>query len=740
MKIPWPNNLPLTALSGVALSAVLVASACSVTEDATGPTNSLPDLVTDSETILLSASLDTVDTCDGLLERIQQDALERVGPYGLDQPGFYAFDTEFDEEAIDEDFLTETEASDAGADEDSAAAPAPQAEQRMADSAEESTANTAEKETSGTNNQEEGVDEADLVKSDGSTLAIVSGSELRVLDVTGDTPRLTKTIRLSRLGQPTGMFLNGDRLVLLSVDYSRNGQPTSLVTDVDLRSGTVGGSAEFEGQYVSSREVDGSLRLVLSSTPTGIDFVYPDGRTDETQAELENRELIERSELDDWIPEYRITGEARRQAAQPLVDCAQVHIPKSFSGGGQVVVVTVDIDRPLDVTDALAVHTDVQTVYASTDRLVVAAPEWPELSDPSTSSSFASPFRTALHSFDIGDQGATDYVASGSVRGLLLNQFSLSEHDGNLRVATTDSGQAIGWGVPIFDEEFSQPMSESFVTILSEQDEALVPLGQVGGLGRGEEIFAVRFIGDVGYVVTFRQTDPLYTVDLSDPSSPEVLGELKIPGFSNYLHEIDDRTLMGIGSDGTDEGQVLGAAVSLFDVEDLSDPTRLDKLAFDQNSSTPISYDAKAFTYWAKTNTAIVPIESYGPETGFVEEDGYWNDGFVSQAAVIDVDPEVGRVELRGTIDHRNRCDRPSSTTSNRRVPRAEAESESVVEAPEPAPSRLIDEEEYYEPVCESPYISRTMIIGDDIYTFSSAGIAVHSLDELREKAWVSFN
>ena len=143
--------------------------------------------------------------------------------------------------------------------------------------------------------------------------------------------------------------------------------------------------------------------------------------------------------------------------------------------------------------------------------------------------------------------------------GTLLNQFSLSEDKGVLRAATT-----IGFGAE----------AESKVTTLTAGDRRLVQRGQVGGLGRGERIYAVRFIGDVGYVVTFRETDPLYTVDLCDPPGPRVRGELKIPGYSAYLHPVADDLLLGVGQEATEDGRVQGLQFSLFDVSDLARPVR----------------------------------------------------------------------------------------------------------------------------------------------------------------------
>src|SRR4029453_8083877 len=133
---------------------------------------------------------------------------------------------------------------------------------------------------------------------------------------------------------------------------------------------------------------------------------------------------------------------------------------------------------------------------------------------------------TEIHKFDVSGSGKPRYVASGAVDGRLLNQYSLSEYDGYLRVATTldsRSGPASPGGAA---------QSESRVTVLTQRGDGLQYVGSVGGLGEGEQIYAVRFIGTVGYVVTFRQVDPLYTLDLSNPRSPSVVGELKIPGYS----------------------------------------------------------------------------------------------------------------------------------------------------------------------------------------------------------------
>jgi uncharacterized secreted protein with C-terminal beta-propeller domain len=145
------------------------------------------------------------------------------------------------------------------------------------------------------------------------------------------------------------------------------------------------------------------------------------------------------------------------------------------------------------------------------------------------------------------------------------------------------------------------------VTTLRERAGALTPVGRVGGLGKGERVYAVRFMGDVGYVVTFRQIDPLYTIDLSSPARPAVRGELKIRGYSAYLHPVGDGWLLGIGQDATDDGRVLGVRASLFDVSDLRRPRRLDAVSLGR-SWLIAEHDHHAFLWWPRSRLAVVPV------------------------------------------------------------------------------------------------------------------------------------
>ena len=245
-----------------------------------------------------------------------------------------------------------------------------------------------------------------------------------------------------------------------------------------------------------------------------------------------------------------------------------------------------------------------ENVYASAGGLYVATEQWVDPMNPSDVLVPSGEARTAIHKFDISDPAETRYVGSGDVTGYILNQWSMSEHDGYFRVASTTNP---GWFGDVAQE------SQSFVTVLEEQGGELIKVGQVGGLGRGERIYGVRFMGEIGYVVTFRQIDPLYTVDLSDPRGPKVRGELKIPGYSAYLHPLGDGLLLGVGQDGDLDGRALGTQVSVFDVSDLQNPVRISRQTLG-NGWSEAEFDHHAFLYWPASRLAMSPVESWDPE------------------------------------------------------------------------------------------------------------------------------
>jgi len=353
-------------------------------------------------------------------------------------------------------------------------------------------------------------------------------------------------------------------------------------------------------------------------------------------------------------------------------------------------VLTVDLHEGLRTSNSVGVLADGNIVYASDSALYVATTRWMDwavLEDSGDADAARESHITEIHKFDISNPDTTVYAASGAVKGFMLSQWSMSEYDGYLRVATTDSPD---WWWDDLD-------SESFVKVLADRDGELVEVGSVGGLGEGERIYSVRFMGDVGYVVTFRQTDPLYTIDLSDPANPAVAGELKILGYSAYLHPVGDDLLLGIGQDATDEGRTVGTQISLFDVSDPADPQRIQQYTLEHGSSE-VEYDHHAFLYWEPTELAVVPVQTW-----WWDEDTETEGGFAGAIAVRvarDGVEELARITHDGT-------EGPLS------------------EKPELQGWRLP--------------IRRSLVVGDRLFTVSDGGILQSDLDTLEDEAWVSF-
>lgn len=471
----------------------------------------------------------------------------------------------------------------------------------------------------GTNLQEAGVDEPDLAKTDGERVVLIDGSDLVVVDVTGTQPAQVGRLALPDGRRPDELLLVGDRAVLLGATGERYpaydsrasdalirphpwvGRATVTTVDIsDPAAPTIVADEDIDGTVVSAREHDGTVRIVVSSRPR-LDFKHPGGGTSREQALQANRQLIRGASAADWLPTRTTAGGdlSERLAGGPttrLVRCGDVRHPAEDSGLGLISVLTLD---PAESTRAAstAVTADGSMVYASPDRLYVAttAGGWIDTWRGGPADSVARSTGdtvTAVHAFATEGDG-TAYAASGEVTGSAPDRWAFSEHQGRLRVATMLGHR---WAP-----------RESIVTVLEESAGELVEVGKVGGLGRPREtIRAVRWFDETAVVVTFRQTDPLYTLDLSDPTAPRVVGELKIAGFSAYLHPVGGDLLLGVGQDADSRGRTRGSQLSTFDLADLADPRRLDTADLGRGRS-PVEDDARAFTYLPDRRLALVP-------------------------------------------------------------------------------------------------------------------------------------
>ncbi|MGB3828692.1 MAG: beta-propeller domain-containing protein [Ornithinimicrobium sp.] len=677
------------------LAIPLFVSACSAQTDPSESTQSARPAPAAPPAAVGAVAFAPFSSCEDLLDYYVKGARDLVGPYGL------SGSMEFAEPGMSEDAA-------AGSDESFAADGGTQQ------------SGGEDENFSGTNNQEEGVDEADTVKTDGKIIAAVARDRLHIVDVAaGEIVGTVDINDVARGAYQSEIVLNGDTLVLISTGTAderpfwrpwvdslqgsddsldstlvpgRQRSPRTTITRIDISdptSPTVLGSTRMEGSYRSARMIDDSVRIVLESDPPGLRFTSPKNGsiTAEREAAQENLSIVDNSTIDDWIPHLEtIAPDGSRGEVQPLADCSDVNRPAIFSGWSTLSVITLDVSeagaQPLAPSSTVAVVASGETIYASTDRLIVATSPWGRWAAPFEAQIAADgSISTSLHTFDISDPERTDYVASGEVDGTLINQFALSEVDGVIRVATT-SGASWNSG---------PEASQSTLTMLAEQDEELAITGSVGGLGKTEQITSVRFLNpELAAVVTFRQTDPLYLIDTSDPTEPVVTGELKIPGYSAYLHPLDDTRLLGIGQEADpDSGTEEGLQVSLFDISDLSNPQRVDQLTWPGGYS-PVEYDHRAFTAWPATGQFFLPAEIYDWACEDDNDEVCGDDGSAEQFAGV----VTGSVEGQQLIE-------------GERLPTFDSSTQ------------------------WSPPAERTLVIGDELWTVHYEGLNRYDLETL---------
>jgi len=559
---------------------------------------------------------------------------------------------------------------------------APSASQETGGAAENDSAKGAEN-YSETNVQTEGVDEADLVKTDGKYLFTLSGNELVIVDA-WPADEAHEVSRVALKGNPFSMFLDEGRVAVLSStsmheldpqaqEKTKEGdmyygywQPATLVTVIDATDAAVPvvkSAQVFEGYLVDSRRIGDRMYLVqqgyIDLWNKGVQY-WAELSDKSTVVEInaayialaaKNVAIIDSLELGDYVPsrfELSDDGTVDTDAGVPVVECTDMYSSDVYSGSGNLTVVTVDLSGKA-APFGTSVMGDWSNIYASTGALYAASTNWAWSWWWETDEEDEVEINTHIHKFEFDDDtGAARYVASGTVVGYALNQFSFDEFEGILRVATT----LPDWGWWWNDDEDT---SESFVTTLEQKGASLVTVGQVGNLGKGETIQSVRFIKEMGYVVTFRQTDPLYVVDLANPAKPEVAGELKVPGFSSYMHPLDDTHLLTIGRDGTEETQVLGLSFQIFDVTDPHNPKQVAKttLPEDQNgySWSEAQWDHHAFVYFAHLGLLAIPVTGYNWNYDY---DGDWDwyfDSFFSRLDLYKISIEGG-IEPAGSVSH----------------------------------------------------------------------------------------
>lgn len=512
----------------------------------------------------------------------------------------------------------------------SGAAGAPMAEQNTADAGGRSDAAST---YSSTNIQEAGVDESDVVKNDGENIYWLRGDTIHICRAYPATQlaELT-TVKLDSTGE--ALYLRGNQLIALSSRWSYNyyrygwdvfpmlatdasggtgsspssdaivggnwndgGQVTVSIIDVsDPAHPTTAATAKFEGQLASSRMIDNRLYLVVTTTPR-----LPDNPIPLT---------LEGMTLDDWLPDYEVTTAGGSTQSGDMIAWESAFRPEVGDGYNITTVATLDVDNPAGGFASTAITADAGTIYASTDALYVTDTQYDWYMGGSRTD-------TIVHKMSFTDTG-TDYVASGIVPGRPLNQYSLGEYNGYLRIATNQ-------------DEWSMDGTSlrNGIYVMKESGTTLDIVGRIDDIAVGEQIYAARFIGPRGFLVTFKRIDPLFTVDLSDPTNPRIVGELKVPGYSDHLQLLDENHILAIGKDAQDTGTfawVQGVQLSVFDVTNLANPQLMFKEIFGgRGTNSEANNNPKAFIYYKPDESGpgylTFPIDLYstgttGPEWG----------------------------------------------------------------------------------------------------------------------------
>jgi uncharacterized secreted protein with C-terminal beta-propeller domain len=573
-----------------------------------------------------------------------------------------------------------------------------------------------------TNVQVAGVDEADFVKNDGTRILVLSGEWL-YLNQSWPPAQLQTVSRVQIEGWPREMFLDeSNHVVVFSSVYTPYpltplpmsaiacrpmdcgyyyGTSTKVtVLDVsDFAHASVVDQFYLPGGYNTSRRVGSAVRVVLSDNfhwplevkwwPDYDPALYQDqGRLARALDDLmaSNEAIIRRQPLDAWLPPAK-----RKLPDGSMVDigynCKDFFKTNAPTRLGIVTIASLDLTQP-DQLSRTSIVGEPGQVYASPSSLYVASNHWWWWLVPGQVD------HTYLHKFDITQPDKAIYVASGGAPGTILNQYSMDEDaSGFFRIATNISTRVSDAMSP-----WGHLETTNRVSVLAEQSGALRVIGQTEELSPGERIFSTRFIGSQGFVVTFRQVDPLITIDLSDPQHPRKVGELTVPGFSTYIHPLDANHLLTLGQYIPASGDVRMRALklSLFDVSDLSQPIeKFTQLVGNAWGWSEAAYEPKAFNYFPERKLLAIPFSDWNPYAGCAT---YWC-AFVSDLRVFQVDSQTG-IQPKGALDMR---DAYESINQNGWM--------------------------YY----WAPYVRRSVLADNFAYAISDAGIRVADVDSLSQ-------
>ena len=470
-----------------------------------------------------------------------------------------------------------------------------------------------------TNVQVTGVDEADTVKTDGQYIYTISGQNIKIaLAYPVAEAKLVSTIAIKD-GTPTEIFIDGENLLVFGSRYENiimeegatswrpiksaaasvmmpefYGQNLTFVEIYNLSNPSqpeLKRQVEFEGTYGSSRKIGKYVYFVVNS--------WPDYRV------FQEEDANAATPPSDPVPLYRDRNGKELTKADTgfttLVGCTDVSYILPIASNQYVSVIGLPIDDyNKDITKEVILGSS-ENIYASLENIYLANTTW-QAYEAGILDKIIGRYpeeKTAVYKFSL-DKDKIKYEGQAEVPGTILNQFSMDESNDYFRIATT-----IG--------HVSQGDSDSTNNIYI-LDKDLTQTGSLEGIAPGEKFYSTRFMGDRAYLVTFKKVDPFFTVDLSDPAKPKILGQLKIPGYSDYLHPYDDNHIIGVGKD-TEEAEegnfawYQGLKMAIFDVTDVANPVELFKTVIgDRGTDSPALSDHKAFLFSREKNLLVIPV------------------------------------------------------------------------------------------------------------------------------------
>ncbi len=548
---------------------------------------------------------------------------------------------------------------------------------------------------SATNVQVQGVDELDTIKTDGQYIYTITNNTLVIVKAYPATAA-SAVSTITPNGTISGVFVSGDRLILIGgtpsywplstmgvsravMPYWYSAQTRLWVYDISNRSSpALVFSLQENGGYVGSRLIASSVYLITTENI-----------------------IIRNSTVE--LPSRIVNGQVEATPALQIYHSDVRDYSYSFT-----TVARLDFAGPIGLSSQTFLISASSTIYVSTANIYLTSTIWNCQQE------------TAIHRVGIS-HGEVRYEATGTVLGRVMSQFSMDEFNGFLRVATTSwpivrplmmgvsttsSSQPPTpvSGTPVPSTRVSSP-SQGPTTNVYVLDMSLQTVGRLERLAPGEQFHSARFMGDRGYLVTFKKTDPLFVIDLHNPHAPKVLGELYVSGYSDYLQPYDETHLIGIGKNATDSlsgtfAWYQGVKVSLFDVSDPTKPVEVSNYVIgDRGTQSPALGDSHAVLFDHDRNLLVIPVEVTQLQAGTTSPSA-WGTYVWQGAYVFNVSPEGG-VVFKGGITHLQNGEMPGYSNSNR-------------------------------------FVERSLFINDVLYTISPAMIKMNNLGDLSEVGSVS--